>query len=499
MVDLYDRADSPDEARKLVAITLATVVGEQTGHSCAKWALRALSEHGALLVQHEPLQMLVASCVTAKDVEDKYDEVIAAIDRFTLECDAYCAGDPVEIAFRRIQLFQVIAPFIAGLMRGGHCAKAVAATAAWFSVPEERRRTSPTLALLAGAKEGVVYSVEDRPLTIPRDSTETHRDLVEAMNHSFDMNIVVPDDHSFPSRTSVGRRGERGRFADELADATAAYYEVDRAASLIRETQGLALFQASSIGAPLVPLVHSRLGITWPIITSFEQPAADRPIRKALIWSYGTILGGLEARAVASILETSGVECSLLADRELTRDEFLRIYSDESLDLLWVTAHGMFGPREPQRAHFEISRDRSQPMFVTDLVRCEVPGPGRRLLFLNICLGASVAVIDAPTKLGLAALLAVAEQAVISHIVEVSSFVAPLFGVGTAIALGRRRSFLDAFSHTLDVVRMERDAAYEQVNALAPQCLEFLDWLKNGTYGVEPDDIRTWGTGAFYE
>jgi hypothetical protein len=499
MVDFYDRPEAPEEARKLVALSLATSVGQRTGQPRVEWARRAISQHVAQLTQHEPVQMLVASCSTAEEMAARYEEVIAAIERYANESDGHYSGDRTKIAFRRIQLFDVIAPFIVGLARGGHCAKAVTATAAWFSVPPERRRKSPVLALLAGIAEGVMYAVEGQTTTIPHNSAAANRHLIEAVNRAFDMNIVVRDDHDFPPRQRTGRRGGRSRFADELAEATTAYYELDRAGGEIAKTQGLALFQAHTVHAPLVPLVRCRHGVAWPTVTSFEEPAADRPIRKALVWSYGTFFGGHEARAVAAILGAAGVECVLLPNKELTPDEFLRFYADDSFDLIWVSAHGMFDPREPHRAHIEISSEKSRPIHLTDLIRHPVQGSGRRLLFLNICLGASVVVTEAPPKLGLAAMLASAEQAVISHIVEVPSFVAPLFGVGTVISLARGGSFFAAFSDALDTVRLERHAAVDLVNQAAPQCAEFLDWLQNGTYGVDQEDIRTWGTGAFYE
>ena len=499
MVELYDRHGAPEQARKLVAITLATSVGGRTGQPRVEWARRALDQHGALLTQHEPVQMLIASCASPEEMAAKYDEVMNAVERYASDSDDYCSGDRAEITFQRIQLFDVFTPFVVGLVRGGHCSKAVSATAAWFSVRAERRRRSPVLTVLAGLEEGVLYAVDGRAVVIPHDSDEANRNLVEAVNHAFDMNIVVRDDHSFPPRPKAGRRGERGKYADMLAEATAAYYELDGAADVITKTQGLALFQPHTVHAPLVPLVCSRLGVAWPTVTSFEQPATDRPIRRALIWSYGTILGGIEARAVATILEAAGVQCLLLTERELTSDEFIRYYTDGSFDLVWVSAHGMFDLREPHRAHIQLSSGESKPMLLTELMRRPVHGPGRRLLFLNICLGASVVVTEAPPKLGLAAMLASAEQAVVSHIVEASSFVAPLFGVGTAIPLARGESFVAAFRHALGTVRLERHTAVEFVSQAAPQCEEFLDWLRNGTYGVDQDDIRTWGTGAFYE
>lgn len=499
MVGLYSRSGAPEEARKLVATTLATSVAARIGQSSVEWAKRALTQHGALLIQHEPVQIMIASCTTPEEMAEKYDEVMAAVECYTSSCDNQRSGDAIEIAFRRIQLFGVFAPFIVGLVSIGHCAEAVNATAAWFSVPVERRRKSAVLAILAGIKDVVIYAVDDRAIPISHDSSTATIRLAKALNDAFDMNIVVRDDHTFPPRPQSGRRCERKSSLDELAEATAAYYELALAADEIKKTEGLSLFQPHTVPAPLVPLVHSRLGVAWPIVTSFEEPETDRPVQRALIWSYGSYTSAHEARAVAAILEAANVECEVMADKELSREEFLRFYTDSSFDLVWVSAHGMFDPTEPHQAHIEISNDHSEAMLLSELIRHPVVGHGRRLLFLNICLGASVAVTEAPPRLGLAAMLASAKQAVVSHMVEVRSDVALVFGVCAAIPLARGESFISAFNHALDAVRLDQHAAVELVAGAAPQCEELIGWLRNRIDWIELDDIRTWGTGVFYE
>ena len=295
MEDIYDRRDAPEEARKTVAITLATSVGKRTGRPVVEWARRAIAQRGAF-AEHELVQILIASCTTPEEMVEKYDQVMVAVEQYTRECDRFCSGDQAEIAFRRIQLFDVFSPFVVGLVRGGRCAKAVKATAAWFSVEPERRRTSPVLALLAGMEEGVMYAVNGKSVMIPHDSIAANGRLIQAVNHAFDMNIVVRDDHSIPSRPSAGRRGERGRYGDELAEATGAYYEIDLAADQIANTQGLTLFQPNTILAPLIPLVRSRFGVAWPIVTSFSS--------LILIALFGRHSFGLTAQSLAG-LETA--------------------------------------------------------------------------------------------------------------------------------------------------------------------------------------------------
>lgn len=165
----------------------------------------------------------------------------------------------------------------------------------------------------------------------------------------------------------------------------------------------------------------------------------------------------------------------LLAEESLSPERFLGLYTDESFDVIWVTAHGLFDPREPHQSLIELSEDKSAAIRLTDLLRHPVRGPGRRLLFLNICLGGTVFITEAPAKLGLGALLASAHQAVIGHLWEVGSFVAPRFGLLTAVGLERGTGFFPAFSFAADRIRGDREALVALLRGEAHECTELLE------------------------
>ena len=47
-------------------------------------------------------------------------------------------------------------------------------------------------------------------------------------------------------------------------------------------------------------------GLTWPLLTSMEEPQSDRPISRALLWTTGVHTGEREIWQVKTYLEANG-------------------------------------------------------------------------------------------------------------------------------------------------------------------------------------------------
>lgn len=75
---------------------------------------------------------------------------------------------------------------------------------------------------------------------------------------------------------------------------------------------------------------------------------------------------------------------------ECTKEEFLKLYSDPSIDLIWISGHGKRDSNMPQRSSLKISN--SDELFLSELANLSIPGKelGRRLVVLNMCETASV-------------------------------------------------------------------------------------------------------------
>jgi hypothetical protein len=492
------------EAKKLICMTLATVVGRHTDRSPPDWAKTLLADHANLLAQHDPVHYLIASCATPEEHDAQHAEIVARVELFAAEAAAYFNGDRAAICFRQLQLFDILTPHIRHLIERGRCQACIELVAAWFGVPPDRRRTSPVICVVPAYEQGMLYAVEHRPIVIERDTRAALIRMTTAINHAFDTNIVIRDDHSFGPHQRAGRRGSEQGLAEELLTAITSYYELERFEPVFREIshKATAVFQPHAVHTPLQALTLNQYGSTWPSVASFEEPCADRPIRRVLIWTCGTNLGGYEGRAVEAIFRAAGVECEMYVEEDITPEQFLQFYCDERFDVIWTQAHGQFHPNEPHKAYIELSADKTQILTVADLIRHAPPGTDRRLLFLNICLGGAVLGTEAPPRLGLGALIAAANQAVVSHLWEVSSFAAPLFGAMAAIRLARGDGFFPAYCFATRNLRTQRDAALHMLRDHMPNCdstAELIERFERGPFGVDVEDVRTWGSPVFYE
>src|SRR5262249_53486074 len=147
--------------------------------------------------QHDHVQYLIASCATPDERDAQHAEILAQVERFATESAAQFDGDRAAICFRELQLFHIITPHLRHLLERGRCRECVELVAAWFGVPQDRRRTSPVLCAVPTHEHGVLYAVEATPALIERNTPAALTRMTRAINEAFDVNIVVRDDHSF--------------------------------------------------------------------------------------------------------------------------------------------------------------------------------------------------------------------------------------------------------------------------------------------------------------
>ena len=499
IANVYDRPGLMPAARKTAGMALSSEIGRHTTLSPAQWAARTLADCGSELIQHDEFQLLATSCVSPEEVYSRLPELLLSSDWLAGELASLYGPNPAAITFRRSQLFDIAAPPIRSLVSLGRCREAMHLVGAWFGVPADLRRSTSVLVVVPGHDEGVLYAVDGFARLYPRDTDAAMRQLIDAINTGFDLSIVVRH-HREPAPVKAGRRPQAGR-TDALAAATLDYYAIDSLHDFLCESPDIPAgsFHPHAELTPFQPLTEKELGLTWPIVTSFQEPQPDRPVRRAFLWSCGTILGDIEVAAVANYLQAHGVTCVVQAGAELTREEFLLIYRDPSFDIIWANAHGMFDPREPHLAYMKLSIDGTHIVTVSDMLEHPVSGPGRRLLMLNICLGGSVLVTASPACLGMGAMLSSANQAVVAHLVEVGSFVAPLFGALMAIGLQHTKAFFPAFRYAVAKLPGDHWVTMELLREHAPECEELIERLSSTRPGVEQEDVRTWGTPVFFE
>ena len=495
----FERLDWPASARKLAGTALGTQIGRHTSEGSAAWATRTLEEFSAELTIHEECQMLGHACATPEDLMRRFEELLSAYERFSIELSDNYGDDQAGATFRRAQLFDIIAPSLVVLMGIGRCKEIIELVAAWFGVSAEHRRRSPVLVMAPGYEKGMLFAVDDHGELLERDTDASLKAMINAINTAYDKSIVLRSDRELPPATTG--RPPRRIHRDELAKAASEFYSLDALGEFLEKapTMPTGCFHLHAEHTPFQPLTETTLGITWPLITSFEEPQPDRPLKKVLLLSCGTILGAPEVRSVAAFFSAKGTDCVVVADKEISREEFLGFYCDETFDAIWLAGHGEYDSREPHRAHIKLSADGKQIVTVSELLKHTAPDLGRRLLFLNICLGGSTLVTAAPACLGMGAMLANRNQAVVAHLTEVGTFAAPLFGVLMAIGLIESDEFFTAFRFAVRKLPSDHDHALELIRSKAPECGEITERLSRNSPDIEQGDIRTWGTPVFFE
>lgn len=206
---------------------------------------------------------------------------------------------------------------------------------------------------------------------------------------------------------------------------------------------------------PVQALMQRELGECLPICASLHQPLTDRPIEHAAIWYSGDdYYSAMEAEAVAAVLNAAGIGCEVMCGQEKKAEDFLAVYREQNIDLLWVAGHGQcdrWNPKSPA-----ILAGAADPILIDDLATIRMAGESRRLLVLNICDSGAASVMGGMHKIGLAPMLASSHQAVIGHAWPVDPLVAAGFGVCLAKELVRgRTSFFVGFERAIRTLRQE--------------------------------------------
>ena len=273
-----------------------------------------------------------------------------------------------------------------------------------------------------------------------------------------------------------------------------AYAMVEVRDDVLAERRSMILFPGQP--HPLPALMLRACGSSLPIAASLEAPQPDRPIARALLWeSANDYYSAFELDAVEAVLSRAGIAVERRSGAEATPDDFLAAYRQPAFDLVWIAGHGEIDHWQDGSAQLVAGPD-----CAIGIDALHVAGPvegGRRLCFLNVCDGGVSAVNGGIHKLGMAAMLAQARQATISHLWPVNPLVASAFGVFLADALVRLGGYHRAFDAALGAIRAPLREIATAVRRVAPD-QQLADRLDNAS-SLDTSPILHWGSPIFFQ
>jgi hypothetical protein len=448
LLQWYRNDEVPPELQKTIAVLFSTDVGNLTGQALEYWAQLALTRHAGHLAGHERLQVLTTALRNEpiQRIRDRWPEVRQALMEHRAQFqggaqDSYGAG----------RLFRVVLPLFNALLPAGVSDLAMDLLAELRRTPvTEARRPGPDLVVAPNYRTGTVYAGNGASTIHASDTT--HSEVIRVLNAGLGTALNVEDDPEFvlenPPRGLGVPTLALGAELEMVVGGRLFGPDVVPILSAPPFDSCRGMVDISGLPLPWQAFTLRAFRRAWPIVRSFEAPAGDRPIRRALYWSAGrggTFTSALEERVLRDVL---GDRLIVLSGDEHGRERFLHEYSRPDLDLLWVDGHGDYDHYEPHAAGLRVSAD--EIVRVEDLLGQAVGGGDqRRLVVFNVCDGAATAALNAPGEVGLASLLAGSRQAVISHLCPVDPRVALFFGALLVRSLGAGTSFFDSFSGAL--------------------------------------------------
>ncbi|WP_457252744.1 CHAT domain-containing protein [Pedococcus sp. P5_B7] len=472
---------------------LALCVGTVTGQDQTQRSRQLLDEFGSNLSSTDRLGAL-GNVFTGKpgELADQIDTFIELALDHHRQFEAI-QGTIAGMAWARGTRHSLVNVPIRTLLLDGRVEPAVRLLRAWRGLADNIFEGTQTLVGMLASPGGVTWVAEGGK---PQEAA-TGISLVDfqtAANAYLGNTVAVPTSPGMALH--VGPRG-RGIPDGDLE----AHYQTSAEAFLNLGAAGQARAAATmpptsllllpTLQAPVQALMTRKHGSTLPLWMSLQQPAPDRRIRNALLYLGGSLFSPIEQEILVASLSAADVRLTLRTEGEMTRARFLDDYNSQDFDLIWVGTHGIYDGLQPDNAHLHLSR--TEQVRLNDL---QPPASVmRRLLVLNACDGAVTAQTGGIGEMGLAAVAASANQAVISHQWPVaSSTTALLFAGVLATSLTRAPSFFEAYQSMMSLVGGESRVLRDQVATISQRLVRLLD--------DKPEDfesLSSWGSAAFVQ
>jgi hypothetical protein len=301
------------------------------------WAAWALKHGGSSLGSHEPFQLLWAQINSIEDWDGRRVEVFAAAAYYAFSLRHF--DSPTAIIRATDQRSALLNPVVVRLAQFERDTDLLTIFAEWYGIPRGKRLTSRVLFVLPGYENGIVY-LGGRRQYLPSGYEHRLSDLIGVTNEALGIILTVRGERAVPALPTRGGEPayELGpRFSDALADL----YRFDALdAEMLADRRAMISFPGYP--HPLQALMAaSRSRAVLPISSSLQEPEADRPIRRALLWAADNDLySSFEIDAVQAVLTRAGVDCQRRSGINSRAGNFSADYANPYYDLIWFAGHG---------------------------------------------------------------------------------------------------------------------------------------------------------------
>jgi len=490
--DYFEKANDRKE-RKNIAVQLSLGGAEFTNRSSSEWLGIVIEQYSDLIIGHERLQLL------AKYYLINIDKLNSDWEQFKLAIKEYLQAikslNPIYLKYEKARIFSVIRGLLAACVEKGRIEVANNILIEFYEVDKVSQISHQQLYVICNYNPGPLYVSSKNRTVSNAVTTENFVELIYKANKFLNSKISLNDypDFKLYEPELIGKPIiEEGFLFEELL---AKHYQLNMLSNLkLEEFDSMIIIPGFQ--HPIQSLMVKTLDSTLPICVSFEKSLPKRKINKVLLWCFGTTTSELEIALTKQMFESVGINVEAIDILNVKKEDFISKYKSNEYDLIWVGSHGNYNHYSPHLSNIDL-----HPDGVTELSEIFGLTPetdGQRMLFLNICDGATASTLNSVYDIGLGATLCGRTQSVLSHIWMVKIESSFIYGVLYAHFLICEDDFFTAYENVVKAFLKGKEHIRKLLLPYAKfenDLLKYIDSLDDNIN----ENIYYWGSGVYYQ
>ncbi|NNV55012.1 hypothetical protein [Limnovirga soli] len=439
----FEKTESA-EIKKQISLQLAHAGAEFTDKVSLDWCSIVLTNYSDLLVGGQLMQLL--SLYYFHDIGKldhewkRFEEALGQYNNSIHEMDQ------LLLKYEKARLFGVLNGLVMKCVEKRRIDLASKIITEFYCIDIGKRISSDQLFVIATYNHGVLISSSHQTFDFGKETPEdilelfyqTNRFLSTkiAVNNYSDFVLEEPKTHGVPVKDQ-GKDFEK-RLTGHYKFSALTEMKLDALKSIV---------VIPGFQHPVQPLMIKAIGNTIPLAGSFEIANKRRIVSKVLLWCFGTRTSDLELSLTKKMFENAGIVVDIINILKANKQDFIDKYKSPEYDLIWVGTHGNYDHYTPHISKIEILPE--DHIELKDILGLIPNTDSQRLLFLNICDGATASTLNGVYDIGFGASLCNSNQAVLSHIWMVEIDYSFIYGVLYAHYLIAGDDFFQAYENVI--------------------------------------------------
>jgi len=442
---------------------------------------------------HIELQLLVALIDDIHDIDLNYNQIINATKQYN-DFIKSNTTNPILLTNERARIFKVLHNLIILLIEENRIDQLTNLLGAYYDIINEL--DTSILYIFPYSEIGVFYSTNEKMELDKLNSYEISKELIKLSNLLFNRAIsLIGDKESIPIPQRI-MGIPSNIYADEFESKVLELYNFEIVKKSFSENiNGMILLGFNSI--PIQYLMLKEIGFTYPISISLCKPFEEAKIERVLIVANGTLTSLHELSALIYICDNFNILYEVMAEDQISKEEFVKLYCDEKFSMIWIATHGEHNNYEPQKSKINLSEKVS--IYIDELVTLPMRNKNNRLLVMNLCESGLNSELGGFKGIGFSHQLTSSQQSIISHLWMVEPKMAMTFGLLLSIGLiAENKKYFDAYcnavltlikgkEYTLTVLKREFNGLTDVLDRIVS--IDENSW----------NDLLSIGSSAFYQ